>query len=44
MEIGDPAFSHLKGFDKLLALIIPYVDVAIVERYKHPLLSRVEIA
>ena len=36
--------SYLKGFNKLLALIIPYVDVAIVEGDEHPLLGGVEIA
>ena len=36
--------SHLKGFDKLLALIIPNMDVAVIEGDKHPLLGRVEVA
>ena len=36
--------SHLKGFDKLLALIIPNVDVAVIKRNKHPLLGRMEVA
>ena len=35
---------HLKGFDELLAFIIPNVDVAVVERDEHPLLGGVEVA
>ena len=35
--------AYLEGLDELLALIVPDVDVAIVERDEHPLLGGVQV-
>ena len=43
-KIEIVSLFHLKGFDELLAFIIPNVDVAVVERDEHPLLGGVEVA
>ena len=42
---GSPKMlSHLKRLDELLALVVPNVNVAIVERHEHPLFSRMKVA
>ena len=44
MKPKSKMVSHLKRLDKLLALVVPNVNVAIVERHEHPLFSRMKIA
>jgi len=44
-ELGctDRKITDLKGFDKELALVVPYVNIPVVERNKHPWFRRMEI-
>ena len=35
--------AYLEGLDELLAFIVPYVDVAVIERDEHPLLGGVQV-
>ena len=44
MEPKLKTVSHLKRLDELLALVVPNVNVAIVERHEHPLFSRMKVA
>ena len=44
MEPKSKMVSHLKRLNELLALVVPNVNVAIVERHEHPLFSRMKVA
>ena len=44
IQLKSKMVSHLKRLDELLALVVPNVNVAIVERHEHPLFSRMKVA